>query len=41
MNLLTTFRYYRSLNEIYRVAGFYVEEKNFEKALSLYIRFVT
>ncbi|VDD91986.1 unnamed protein product [Enterobius vermicularis] len=34
-------RYYRSLNEIYRVAGFYVEEKNFEKALSLYIRFVT
>ncbi|VDN04515.1 unnamed protein product [Thelazia callipaeda] len=34
-------RYYRSLNEIYRVAGFCMEDKDYEKAFIYYMRFVS
>uniref|UniRef100_A0A0N5AMF8 MPN domain-containing protein n=1 Tax=Syphacia muris TaxID=451379 RepID=A0A0N5AMF8_9BILA len=34
-------RYYRSLNEVYRTAGFCVEENDLERAISLYIRFAS
>ncbi|VDO25246.1 unnamed protein product [Onchocerca flexuosa] len=33
-------RYYRSLNEIYRVAGFCMEDKDYERAFIYYMRFV-
>lgn len=32
-------RYYRSLNEMYRMAGVYVHDDDLEAALKLYIRF--
>ncbi|VDK83681.1 unnamed protein product [Onchocerca ochengi] len=34
-------RYYRSLNEIYRVAGFCMEDKDYERAFIYYMRFVS
>ncbi|VDN33942.1 unnamed protein product [Gongylonema pulchrum] len=34
-------RYYRSLNEMYRVAGFCVEDKDYERAFIYYMRFVS
>ncbi|OZC09071.1 Mov34/MPN/PAD-1 family protein [Onchocerca flexuosa] len=33
--------YYRSLNEIYRVAGFCMEDKDYERAFIYYMRFVS
>ncbi|VDN55770.1 unnamed protein product [Dracunculus medinensis] len=36
----TAERYYRSLNEIYRVAGFCLADKDFEKAFIYYMRFI-
>ncbi|EJD74925.1 hypothetical protein LOAG_17833 [Loa loa] len=34
-------RYYRSLNEMYRVAGFCIEDKDYERAFIYYMRFVS
>lgn len=34
------FSYYRSLNEMYRVAGFCIEDKDYERAFIYYMRFV-
>uniref|UniRef100_A0A0R3RR83 MPN domain-containing protein n=1 Tax=Elaeophora elaphi TaxID=1147741 RepID=A0A0R3RR83_9BILA len=34
-------RYYRSLNEMYRVAGFCIKDKDYERAFIYYMRFVS
>ncbi|KAM3725494.1 STAM-binding protein-like [Dirofilaria immitis] len=34
-------RYYRSLNELYRVAGFCMDDKDYERAFIYYMRFVS